>query len=280
MVAYNFSEVLASEVSTFSILTLLLSIFAIIISILGYLDNKKNLKINEQNLGLVMEKQKQKVEFEFLLKALKETSDKLKSTPRYIYFAFLDEFILSITRDVYENNKLILSFNFTYLDYKKKIAINTIKNEDDIVQLIKQHSTALKNENILYGVTLHFQTNLKTNMSEWFDISDIFCGFSNLEEIIEDLKHFDFLLESFDPGLIDAINQNYHDLRSLFYEGLNATIDNYEFNRDMKPSDIENYIHEALNYKQMLDKAEYMSTDLRKRVDNLKKEIAIHVLAK
>ncbi|WMW25776.1 hypothetical protein RE474_03390 [Methanolobus sediminis] len=215
-----------------------------------------------------------------MLKALKETSDKLKDLPMYVYIAYLDDFVLSVTRDVYENKKLVLSFEFTILQCKDKIAINTIEIEKDIIKMIKQHSKAWKDEKVMFGINLFFQTNQNLNLGEWFDITDLFCGFSHLEEIIEDLRNFDLLLGSFDPDIIYIIAQNNNDLLNLFYEGLNSKINQVEFNSDMKPSEIETYIYDALNYTQMRDKAEYMSTDIRKRVDDLRKEIAVHVLAK
>ncbi|NPE29208.1 hypothetical protein HNV12_14855 [Methanococcoides sp. SA1] len=48
----------------------------------------------------------------------------------------------------------------------------------------------------------------------------------------------------------------------------------------MKPSEIEEEIYEAFNYNKIRNKAEYISIEVKKRVDDLRKEITIQVLAK
>ncbi|NPE29207.1 hypothetical protein HNV12_14850 [Methanococcoides sp. SA1] len=152
MFIHNSSEAIFNGIYTFDIITIIISIFAISISILGYVNNRKNLKMNEKKLELVMQKQAHKEEFESLLKNLKQTSDKLKEIPDYLYIGYLDDFISSIVREVYENKELDLLLEFTYLQINDKVAVNAIDDKRFLEQLIKEYIADLQEHNLGGGM--------------------------------------------------------------------------------------------------------------------------------
>ena len=84
------------------------SFIAIIISILGYLVNRKNINI-------VMRKEHEREDIKNAIKELKSTSDLLKKLPDYIQFVNLYFVISDISREIYEKDNLKFKIEFSNL---------------------------------------------------------------------------------------------------------------------------------------------------------------------
>ena len=92
------------------IIIIILSLVAIIIAILGYMDNRKNISI-------ILKKENEKKDIKEALEELKSTSDSLKKLPNYIHFAHLDFITSDIFRELYENGTLKLTIEFQTLKF-------------------------------------------------------------------------------------------------------------------------------------------------------------------
>ncbi len=78
--------------------------------------------------------------------------------------------------------------------------------------------------------------------------------------------------------ILKVIKETYEEILELLADGLQKKVYTLEFNRNMKPSEIENKMNEVLNYNQIYEKAEYLSVEIASRIDELRKELTKQAL--
>ena len=267
------------------IIIIILSLIAIIIAILGYMDNRKN-------IGIILKKENEKKDIKEALEELKLTSDSLKKLPNYIHFAHLDDITSDIFRELYENDTLKLTIEFQTLIFsvadfnKNKLEHYTIEfNENTInTQSLRETMKKLlisyrKSEYHNIGnSTFNFVTNPKIISNDFVELVDIFAGLIKIEDSIDKLNNFEFLIESFDADIIKTIDNYYEEILASLVGILQEKVYTVEFERNIKPSEIDTRINEIFNVDNISENAKYLSTDVASRIDELRKELTKQIL--
>lgn len=260
-----------------SFIPIFISCIAIIISILGYFDNRKNI-----NIVLIRENERQEIKDALI--ELKSTSDLLKNFPSQLNFHDTYFALANISNEVYEKDKLKLTIEFQNLDIstykfdKKDNAVKSItfKYTPETINATKIRE-AIKNSydttHYKIGAFLEFNAypNVIQNLS--FDLGDIFHALSAIEENINTLNRFEYLIESFDAEILKNIDESYEQILTFLAEILQKKVYTLEFDRNIKPSQIEDKMNDILNYNKIFEKSRYLSTEIASRVDELRKEL-------
>lgn len=274
------------ESSLYVVSPIVISGLALIVSILGYLNSNKSLKISEEEHRiseaehkLTKEKEYQKKNLTSFLKLLNATSKTLEKFPEYIHFAGMEYLMSEIMQEVYENKKLNLLIKLKYFDVNgKKVSLETVHDEKFLNNEIKVYLDYLNNNHIIRSSNLYYETSPNIQYSEEFDLIDIFTILGRLRQNMDSLKEFELFIDSFDSGLLDTIENEYNEMLKLIYKTLSERNFSFEFTSDMKPSDIENVLLDSLNLTKIKDKSKFMGTDLKNRVDKISKELSTRIL--
>jgi len=106
----------------------------------------------------------------------------------------------------------------------------------------------------------------------------ILLALAQLRQNLDDLKEFELFINSFESGFLDIIDNEYNEILKLIYKTLSERNFSFEFNSDMKPSDIERVLLDSLNLNEIKDKSEFMATNFKNRVDKISKELTMRIL--
>lgn len=261
---------------------ILFSFIAIIISILGYLTNRKNINI-------VMRKEREREDIKIAIKELKSTSDLLKKLPDYIQFVFLDFAISDILREIYEKDNIKLKIEFYNLEVdipecgknkhkyiKVQYNANSI-NVSSLREVMKKSIYSWQKCKYIGNYQLNFTVEPDVISNKFFDLTDFFTGLGKIEDNTNKLKKFEFL-ESFDPKIIKDIDATCEEILNNLISIIQTKEYKIEFNRNIKPSEIEDKMNDVLNLNRFSEKTNYLSTEVASRVDGLRKELTKHVL--
>ena len=234
---------------TDTIVTIVISSVALIIAIFGYLDNNKKIKI-------VLERDKERKDIQTALIELKKISDFFKEFPRNIH---LDPMLYlansEIAKEILERNNLNLIIEFQNLNIDNFTPNREFVNKTPAI--------------------LHFNANPDIMQNNWFELNDLLSCFDDIEKNIEKLNEFEYLIEPFDAEIIKIAKINYEEMLELFANGLKKKVYTFDFNKNMKFSEIKNKLNEILNYNQISKKAQYLSSEISTRIDKLRKELTI-----
>ena len=232
-----------------TIIPIVISSVALIISILVYLDNRKKIKI-------VLERDKERKDIQNALIELKKISDFFKEFPTNIHPdpLTLDEISSIVAKEILEKDNLNLIIEFTNLN------IDNFRNIDFVNKL---------------PLDLYFNANPDIMLKNFFELRDYKYGFIDLEKNIEKLNEFESLIEPFDAEIIKIAKINYEEMLELLANGLKKKVYTFDFNKNMKYSEIENKLYEILNYNQISKKAQYLSSEISTRIDKLRKELTV-----
>lgn len=274
------------ESNLYIISPIVISGLALIVSILGYLNSNKGLKISEQEHKiseeehkLTKEKEDQKKNLTSLLKLLNATSKTLETLPDDITFGNMDYLNTDIMQEVYENKKLNLLIKLRYLNVNnKKVSLESVYDERFLKSEIEVYLDYSKHSHMSYSSDLYYETSPQLPYSETFDISMILYTLGELRQNLDDLKEFELFIGSFDSGLLDSIENEYSEVLKLIYKTLSEKNFSFEFTSDMKPSDIEKILRDSLNLTKIKNKSEFMATFLKNIVDNISKELSMRIL--
>lgn len=259
-----------------------ISFIAIIISILGY-------SINRKNINIVMRKEREREDIKIAVKKLKSTSDSLKGLPDYVNFANLDFVISDILREIYEKDNLKLKIVFSNLEadvpeynknkYKyKKIQYNANSiNVSSLREMMKILNYSWNKYKHLGSFYLNFTVEPDIIQNKFFDLTDFFSGLSEVEHNINQLKKFEFL-ESLDSDILKNIDEACDELLNVLVDILQQKEYIIEFDRNVKPSEIESKMNDVLYFNRISEKTDYLSTEVASRVDGLRKELTKQVL--
>jgi len=203
------------------IITILISISAILIAIFGYWDNRKNISI-------ILKKEKERDDIKEALKELKSTSDSLKNLPDYMYFSGLYDLTNDIFRELYENDTLKLTIEFQTLQFfipdsdtlskyntieYNENTINTLSLRKLMKKLLIQYR---KNEYNIGNPSLNFVTNLNIISNGFVELEEFFGGLIEIEDCLDKLNNFELLIESFDADIIKTISKYYEEILVSF----------------------------------------------------------------
>lgn len=266
------------------IITILLSFVAITIATLGYLDNRKNISI-------VLKKENEKKDIKEALEELKSISDLLKSLPDYICFPDLYYITTDIFRELYENDTLKLTIEFQTLDflipdldkkahdyYKIELNENTINTQSLRKTVKKLLISYRKSNHNIGGSNLLFITNPKIISNNFVESGEIFDGLVKIEDSIDKLNNLGLFIESFDADIIKTIDHYYEEILTSLADILQKKIYTVEFERNIKPSEIDAKINEIFNVDDISENTKYLSTDVASRIDELRKELTKQIL--
>lgn len=260
------------------------SFIAIIISILGYLVNRKNINI-------VMRKEHEREDIKNAIKELKSTSDLLKKLPDYIQFVNLYFVISDISREIYEKDNLKFKIEFSNLvasipEYGKNKQKNEYKriqynknsiNVSSLREVMKKLIYSWHKYKHLGSVYLNFNVEPDVVSDNFIDLTDFLIGLSEMEDNINKLKKFEFL-ESLEPEIFKTITENCDEILNILASILQRKEYIIEFNQNIKPSEIEDKMNDVLNFNRISEKTNYLSTKVVSRVDGLRKELTKQVL--
>jgi len=232
---------------TDTIVTIFISSVAVIIAILGYLDNRKKIKI-------VLERDKERKDIQTALIELKKISDFFKEFPRHIILEPMSyELNSEVAKEILEKNNLNLIIEFQNLN------IDNFTQNREFVKKTPEN--------------LHFNTNPDIVQNNWVELHSLKDCITDMEKNIEKLNEFENLIEPFDAELIKIAKINYEEMLELFANGLKKKVYTFDFNKNMKSSEIKNKLNEILNYNQISKKAQYLSSEISTRIDKLRKEL-------
>lgn len=256
-------------------ITILFSSVALLVSIFGYLDQRRKLKI-------ILEKENERKELKKAIKALKTTSDSLKILPEYTNFGYGGLMADDILREVYENEKLDLTIELKNLEVDgKKYLVESVDakllrhviNEQELVKVSNR-------EYCMVSCTLDYNARPNVIQNEFYELGDFFSGLAYLEKNLNRLKEFEHIIDSFDSEILKNIDTNIQDILELLSDALKKKVYNLEFERTMKPTEIQNKIFIITNYTPILEKAKYLGTNVAARVDGLRSKLFELVLTK
>ena len=260
-----------ADIDTTAYITIFISLTAVIIAILGYLDNRKNIKI-------VIERENEKNEIRNVLKELQKTSNTLKELPEHIHFGLLDLVIFDISREVYENKTLNLKFEFQKIEIRKfSIDTNSITAES-LGSIIKKVIDRNKREKSWEYPTIRFIDNPDVISNKFFELDSFMYIFEKIEDNISKLNEFEYLIDSFDAEILKMIKKPYEKILALLADSFHKKEYTIEFNRDMKPSEIEDEMKKILNYEKIFNQSIHLSTDVASRIDELRRDLTKQIL--
>ena len=252
-------------------ITIPISLIAIVIAILGYLDNRKKIKI-------VMERENEKNDIRNILKELKKTSDTLKEFPEHIYFGSLDMAISDISREVYENEIRSLKFEFQDIHTNKfSIDANSITAES-LRSMVKKVIDIKKKGEYCSHPTIKFIDNPNVVLDKGFELDGFMAIFEKIEDSIIKLNEFEYLISSFDAEILKMIEKPYGKIFRLLASIFHKKIYAIELNRNMKPSEIEDKMEKILNFEEIFEQSIHLSTDVASRIDELRRDLTKQIL--
>lgn len=255
------------------IIAIVFSFVALLISLFGYLDNRKKLTI-------VLEKENERKDIRKALETLKLTSDELKSLPKSVIFG-QDFFMFSdILQEVYEKDRLDLIIEYKYLeiyhDGRKKYPIDSIN-----AQLLRQVIKEFSNQDTVYGSgVLIYSANPNVIQNEFLDLNEFITGLIRIEKNLNKMKEIESIIDPFDGKLIKTIDMTIEEILELFSDALKKKSYHLEFERNMKPTEIQNKIYVITNYTPILTKVQYLSTEVASSVDGIRSKLFELVLTK
>lgn len=270
---------------------LIISLIALLISTLGYLDNRRNLKINEENLNIVLKGESTKKNLEKCLSILLETSKDLKDLENQAFIFGIDEAASNITMHVLEKEEVFnLSIRYTHLNaviHKSSkpetvdIAIDSIKNSKDF--RIKAFSYKCEDSKITFkpSCTAQFIATPDIIIMNELDLGDIFFGLARIENDLNNLKNFEQLIRTFDSDFLEIVAKNCQEIFDLLYESLSKKVYNFSFDNSVKrikPSEITDVLYESINYFEIMSVMEYGSKELKDRSEELSRTIGKQIL--
>lgn len=260
-------------------ITILFSLVALLVSIFGYLDHRRKLKI-------ILEKENERKELKKAIEALKTTSNSLKKLPEYTNFGYGSLMADDILREVYENEKLDLTIELKNLEVsgedcdRKKYPVESI-NARLLRNAIKESVKDVSNQDYcLMSCNIDYNARPSIIQNEFYDLGDFFSGLAYLEKNLDKLKEFEPIIDSFDSEILKNIDTNIQDILELLSDALKKKVYNLEFERTMKPTEIQNKIFTITNYTLILEKAKYLGTNVAARVDGLRSKLFELVLTK
>ena len=260
-----------ADIDTNAYITIFISLIALTIAILGYLDNRKNIKI-------VRERENEKNEIRNVLNELKKTSDTLKKLPEHCRLGLMYFAISDISKEVYENETLNLKFEFQAIQTSKfSIDANSITAES-LRNLIKKIIDTQKRENYYESPTINFIDNPDVISNKWFELDEITYIFEKIEDNISKLDDFEYLIDSFDAEILKMIEKHYVKILELLADGFHKKSYTFELNRNMKPSEIEDEIGKIFNYEKITEQSMHLSTVVASRIDELRKDLSKQIL--
>lgn len=270
----------SSSSNTFSII---ISLLALLISTLGYLDNRRNLKINEENLNIVLKDESNKNNLEKCWLILLETSKDLRKLGNQSFVFGIDEAASNITMHVYEmKGTFNLSIKYTYISTVNhtnsepevlKIDVDSIKSSKDFRTKVFNYKTEDSKITFSPSCSVQFTANPDIIIIDEFDLNEIFSGLAHVENDLNNLKNFEPLIRTFDSEFLEVASRNCQDIFDLLYEAIDKKSYDFNFNSSMKPSEITDILYDSINYYQIIEKMEYMSEELRDRSEELGKTL-------
>jgi hypothetical protein len=233
-----------------STISLIISIFALIIATLVYFDTRKKTKI-------FIEKEKERENIKKTLGALNRFSKSLKElsfgSPE-LYFAATD-----ILRELSERGGIKLKIE--------------IKNPDLNLDLIKERKINFASSDDILALKLKFRAEPDIIQNTWIDLRDVVYPLSKTYSDYKELKKQDKVIESLDSQILPNIEENLNEILSLFRKAIRKKSYEFEFKKDTKISEIENKLDEILNLNKVNSKAGSFSTDIMPKIEIIKKNL-------
>ena len=286
IIQVNSIENLMAESSLYIVSPIIISAFALVVSVLGYVNSNKSLKISEQEHKiseeehiLTKEKEDQKKNLTYLLDLLTATSKTFTELSDSDVFSSMDYLKSDIMQEVYENRTLDLLIKFKYLDVnEKKVSVESVHDEKFLQDELRAFLKHIEETRITVCPHLYYETSPNLPYSERFELIDIFSVLADLRQNLDDLKEFEIFIDSFDSGLLDTIEKEYNEILKLIYKTLSERNFSFKFTSDMKPSDFDKALLDSFNITKIKDKSEFMATDIKNRVDKISKELSMRIL--
>lgn len=263
--------------------SIIISTCALVISILSYADNKKQLNI-------LIHKERTKDIARQAIQGLRVLNKTLKylSYPLFC-FTNIDQIVVCIVQELREKDKFKLSIKYESLKLNNNVIfLNTLKDSKEFVNTVRSVLFSIwhegrvnkyfeyKGPNIESFVNFTIQPNIVCTKS--LDFSNLFTNLINLENDVANLTRVEFFIEPYDSELFNLLNNDYESILNLLYEALSKQVYDIELTKNMTPEDIRNVLYNTLNYNQIIEKTALMTINLKERVDNLKKELAVRYL--
>lgn len=268
---------------TSNILPIIVSLIALVVSILGYLDNRRNLKINEKNLDIVLKSESNKKNIEKCWSIILETTKDLRNAENFSFIFGLDEAASNVTMNVYEMDQpLNLIIQITRLNTVKyltpepepfEIELNSIKDSKDFRTKVFHYKC--EDSKISYNpkCSVQFKADPDIIIFTEFDISEVLSGLAYIENDLNNLKGFEQLIRTFDSDFLEVVAKSCQEILDLIYDIVNKKTYDFKFDKSMKPSEITDTFYDSFNFYEIMQKMEYMSEELKDRSEELGKTL-------
>ena len=272
-----------AESNLYIVAPIIISAFALIVSILGYVTSKKQVNI-------MVRKEYHKEVVRETIDGLRGINDTLKRFSYPIPFNDIDDMANCIVQELREKDNIKLSLKYESLKLSDDVFfIKSLKNSNEFINLI---SFALrlfyrKNErgSNLYGyhgpdiessINFTIQPEILCTMS--FNLGSIMTNLTKLQCDIDNLTRGQYLIDMYDPELYDLLNEKYDEILNLLYAAFSKQEHVLNLTKTMTLPEVKDILYSTLNYNHITKITTSMSPDLRKRANDLKKELAVYYL--
>jgi hypothetical protein len=266
-----------------SSLSIIISACALAISILSYANNKKQLDV-------IMHKENLKEVVQEAIEALRGANNTLKDLSHPFHFTNIDQITTCMAQELHEKDKIRLSIRYESLKINDNVIfINSLKDSREFASKVRGILFSIwraegkidkflqyRGPSIESSVDFNIQPDVICAKS--LDFGDMFTNFIKLENDIINLTRVQFFIEPYDSELFNLLNEDYECILSLLYEAFSKQVHDIELVKNMTPEDIKDALCGTVNHDQITEKTTLMSANLRKRVNELKRELAVQYL--
>ena len=286
-----------------SIISIIISMLAFMISFLTYTNNKRELSI------LLKKERKKRIAHE-AVEILILLNITLKDFSNPLIVTNIDLFTEGVIKKLFSKDEIRLSVKYDEFTINDKVIFpNSLNDSKEFIVKVRGilHSFwregVNKVESETKGITLlsrrikwkssnlapygHRGPNIKASIGLITEpsileinsliMNEFFFNLARLETRIIDLTRVQYFIEPLDPDFYDRLIENYECILKILYGDFREQ-HNIELNKDMTPKDIKDALYSTINYDQIIERTTFMSLDLRERANTLKKEITVQYL--
>ena len=192
---------------------IIISVCALMISILGYADNRKKMDI-------LMRKENKKKVVEEAIEILRNINYTLKDLSHPFNFTNIDQMIVGIIQEVCGKDKIKLSIRYESLKLNDDVIFtNSLKDPTEFTNKIRNILFSFSREGKRNRYFQYIGSNIESSIDfttqpnficiKSLGLGNLFTNLVKLENDLSNLVRVEFLIEPFDPELFQLLNENY-----------------------------------------------------------------------
>jgi len=215
---------------------------------------------------------------------LRETIKHFKELPSSLGIGLLYKGVDDILREISEKDRVKLKIEYKWFEFDagKKHPIDMIENARCFRDKIESPLIAVfKGESNRYPYQgLVFNANPGIILNPFFELGDFFVDIVKIKYLCMKLQNHAEIIDSLDNEILREINRIYQEIFNAFYEGIKRKTYEFDFNREVKASEIETELYKLVNFDVIMERVEYLSKNITPRLENLISKLFEYSLAK